>query len=43
MIAAVVFDLDGVLIDSEQVWAPAREQVAREHGGALARRVPRAR
>ena len=33
MIAAVVFDLDGVLIDSEQVWAQAREQVAREYGG----------
>jgi HAD superfamily hydrolase (TIGR01509 family) len=33
VIAAVVFDLDGVLIDSEQVWAQAREQVAREHGG----------
>jgi HAD superfamily hydrolase (TIGR01509 family) len=33
VIAAIVFDLDGVLIDSEQVWAEAREQVAREHGG----------
>jgi HAD superfamily hydrolase (TIGR01509 family) len=33
VIAAVVFDLDGVLIDSEQVWAQAREQVARAHGG----------
>jgi len=34
MITAVVFDLDGVLVDSEQVWAAAREEVAREHGGA---------
>jgi HAD superfamily hydrolase (TIGR01509 family) len=34
MISAVVFDLDGVLIDSEQVWSAAREQVARAHGGA---------
>jgi HAD superfamily hydrolase (TIGR01509 family) len=33
MTAAVVFDLDGVLIDSEQVWARAREQLARERGG----------
>lgn len=31
--AAVVFDLDGVLIDSEQVWNEAREQLVRERGG----------
>jgi HAD superfamily hydrolase (TIGR01509 family) len=30
---AIVFDLDGVLIDSEGVWAHARERVARESGG----------
>jgi HAD superfamily hydrolase (TIGR01509 family) len=30
---AVVFDLDGVLIDSEHVWARAREQLADERGG----------
>jgi HAD superfamily hydrolase (TIGR01509 family) len=30
---AVIFDLDGVLIDSEQVWNEARRQVAAEHGG----------
>jgi HAD superfamily hydrolase (TIGR01509 family) len=29
----VVFDLDGVLIDSEARWDEAREGVAREHGG----------
>jgi HAD superfamily hydrolase (TIGR01509 family) len=33
VIAAVVFDLDGVLLDSEQVWDEAREQLARERGG----------
>ncbi len=33
MIEAVIFDLDGVLIDSEQAWAWAREQLARERGG----------
>jgi HAD superfamily hydrolase (TIGR01509 family) len=31
--AAVVFDLDGVLIESEQVWDTAREQLVRERGG----------
>jgi HAD superfamily hydrolase (TIGR01509 family) len=30
--AAVVFDLDGVLIESEQVWDAAREELARERG-----------
>ena len=30
---AVVFDLDGVLLDSEQVWDEVREQLARERGG----------
>jgi HAD superfamily hydrolase (TIGR01509 family) len=33
VIEAVIFDLDGVLIDSEQVWASAREQLTRERGG----------
>jgi HAD superfamily hydrolase (TIGR01509 family) len=32
-IQAVVFDLDGVLIDSEQLWDEVREQLARERGG----------
>ena len=31
-IEAVVFDLDGVLIDSEHVWDEVREQLARERG-----------
>jgi len=33
MIAAVVFDLDGVIIDSEQLWDEVREGLARERGG----------
>jgi HAD superfamily hydrolase (TIGR01509 family) len=33
VIEAVVFDLDGVLLDSEQLWDKAREQLARERGG----------
>jgi HAD superfamily hydrolase (TIGR01509 family) len=33
VIAAVVFDLDGVLLDSEQVWNEVREAVVRERGG----------
>jgi HAD superfamily hydrolase (TIGR01509 family) len=32
-IAAVVFDLDGVLIDSEQVWDGVRREVAGDLGG----------
>jgi len=33
MIEAVVFDLDGVLIDSEPVWEQVRRQVVADHGG----------
>jgi len=33
MIEAVVFDLDGVLVDSEHLWDEIREQLARERGG----------
>jgi HAD superfamily hydrolase (TIGR01509 family) len=33
MIDAVVFDLDGVVVDTEQVWDEVREQLARERGG----------
>jgi HAD superfamily hydrolase (TIGR01509 family) len=32
-IDAVVFDLDGVLVDSEHVWDEVREELARERGG----------
>ena len=33
MIHAVVFDLDGVLLDSEHVWDEARQRLAEERGG----------
>jgi beta-phosphoglucomutase-like phosphatase (HAD superfamily) len=35
VIEAVVFDLDGVIVDSEHVWDAARETLARERGGCL--------
>jgi HAD superfamily hydrolase (TIGR01509 family) len=33
VIEAVVFDLDGVIVDSEQIWDDVREQLAHERGG----------
>ena len=33
MPAAVIFDLDGVLLDSEQVWNASKEELVRERGG----------
>jgi HAD superfamily hydrolase (TIGR01509 family) len=33
MIDAVVFDLDGLLLDSEQLWDEVREELTRERGG----------
>jgi HAD superfamily hydrolase (TIGR01509 family) len=33
VIDGVVFDLDGLLLDSEQVWDAAREELAKERGG----------
>jgi HAD superfamily hydrolase (TIGR01509 family) len=32
-IEAVVFDMDGLLLDSEQIWDDVRETLARERGG----------
>src|SRR5690349_22156252 len=32
-VAAVIFDLDGVLVDSERVWGSVREELTRELGG----------
>ena len=37
--AAVAFDLDGVLIESEQVWDAAREELVRERGGTWSDRA----
>jgi HAD superfamily hydrolase (TIGR01509 family) len=39
--AAVVFDLDGVLLESEQVWNEAKEALVRERGGGWSERAPR--
>jgi HAD superfamily hydrolase (TIGR01509 family) len=33
VIEAVVFDLDGVLLDTEELWNEARRQIAKERGG----------
>ncbi len=41
-VAAVIFDLDGVLIDSEDVWDSARRQVALANGGRWTPRATRA-
>jgi HAD superfamily hydrolase (TIGR01509 family) len=41
MIAAVVFDLDGVLIDSEPVWEQVRRDLVAERGGRWARDAQR--
>jgi HAD superfamily hydrolase (TIGR01509 family) len=41
VIEAVVFDLDGVIVDSEHVWDAARESLARERGGHWHQRAQR--
>jgi HAD superfamily hydrolase (TIGR01509 family) len=33
LIQAVVFDLDGVILDTEELWDEVREKLARERGG----------
>jgi len=42
VIEAVVFDLDGLLIDSEQVWDAVRERYVTERGGRYDAEVQRA-
>ena len=34
VLQAVVFDLDGVLLDSEQLWDAARRSLVQSEGGA---------
>ncbi len=41
-IAAVIFDMDGVLIDSEGLWNQARVQITSEHGGRWREEAQRA-
>jgi beta-phosphoglucomutase-like phosphatase (HAD superfamily) len=42
VIDAVVFDLDGLLIQSEEVWDEVREQLVRERGGRYDDEIQRA-
>jgi HAD superfamily hydrolase (TIGR01509 family) len=38
--AAIIFDLDGVLLDSEQRWNEAKEALVREAGGTWLEKAP---
>ena len=40
MPAAIIFDLDGVLLDSEQRWNEAKEALVREAGGTWLEKAP---
>ena len=39
MVAAVVFDLDGVILDTEELWDEVREGLARDRGGRWSERA----
>ena len=41
-VQAVIFDLDGVLLDSEQLWNQAKESLVRDTGGTWRDEAPRA-
>jgi HAD superfamily hydrolase (TIGR01509 family) len=41
VIAAVIFDLDGVLLDSEQVWNAAKKELVDDRGGEWRDQAPR--
>jgi len=41
MPAAVIFDLDGVIVDSEQLWNGAKQELVRETGGRWREEAPR--
>jgi HAD superfamily hydrolase (TIGR01509 family) len=41
VIEAVIFDLDGVIVDSEQVWDEVREEYTRSSGGTYTERAAR--
>lgn len=42
VVAAVIFDLDGVIVDTEQVWDDVREQLAADWGGRYSPTAQRA-
>ena len=42
VVAAVIFDLDGVIVDSEEVWARVRRAYTEAHGGSYPDEADRA-
>lgn len=42
MVAAIVFDMDGVLVDTEQVWDEVREELVADWGGSYSGDAQRA-